>query len=36
VGRELREALGRFVEQLIGHRLQARRFLDEVAPLLAD
>jgi DNA repair protein RecO (recombination protein O) len=35
-GRELREALGRFVEQLIGHRLQARRFLDEVGPLLAD
>lgn len=29
-GRELREALGRFVEQLLGHRLQARRFLDEV------
>jgi DNA repair protein RecO (recombination protein O) len=36
VGRELREALGRFVEQLIGHRLLARRFLDEMAPLLAD
>jgi DNA repair protein RecO (recombination protein O) len=36
VGRELREALGRFVEQLLGHRLQARRFLDEIAPLLAD
>jgi len=36
VGRELREALGRFVEQLIGHRLMARRFLDEMAPLLAD
>jgi DNA repair protein RecO (recombination protein O) len=33
-GRELREALGRFVEQLLGHRLQARRFLDEVGPLL--
>jgi DNA repair protein RecO (recombination protein O) len=31
-GRELREALGRFVEQLLGHRLQARRFLDEVVP----
>jgi DNA repair protein RecO (recombination protein O) len=29
-GRELREALGRFLEQLLGHRLQARRFLDEV------
>jgi hypothetical protein len=24
------------VEQLLGHRLQARRFLDEVGPLLAD
>jgi len=36
VGRELRESLGRFVEQLLGHRLQARRFLDEVGPLLAD
>jgi DNA repair protein RecO (recombination protein O) len=36
VGRELREALGRFVEQLLGHRLQARRFLDEVAAQLAD
>jgi DNA repair protein RecO (recombination protein O) len=36
VGRQLREALGRFVEQLLGHRLQARRFLDEVAPLLGD
>jgi DNA repair protein RecO (recombination protein O) len=35
-GRELREALGRFVEQLLGHRLQARRFLDEVAPQLGD
>lgn len=30
-GRELREALGRFVEQQLGHRLQSRRFLDEVA-----
>jgi DNA repair protein RecO (recombination protein O) len=36
VGRELREALGRFVEQQLGHRLQARRFLDEVAPQLSD
>ncbi len=35
-GRELREALGRFVEQLLGHRLQARRFLDEVASQLGD
>ena len=36
VGRELREALGRFVEQLLGHRLQARRFLDEVVAHLAE
>jgi DNA repair protein RecO (recombination protein O) len=36
VGRELREALGRFVEQLLGHRLQARRFLDEVASFLSE
>jgi DNA repair protein RecO (recombination protein O) len=36
VGRELREALGRFVEQVLGHRLQARRFLDEVAAQLTD
>ncbi len=36
VGRELREALGRFVEQQLGHRMQARRFLDEIAPQLAD
>jgi DNA repair protein RecO (recombination protein O) len=34
IGHELREALGRFVEQLLGHRLQARRFLDEMAPFL--
>jgi len=33
VGRELRDALGRFVEHQLGHRLQARRFLDEVASL---
>jgi hypothetical protein len=33
VGRELRDALGRFLEQQLGHRLQARRFLDEVASL---
>jgi DNA repair protein RecO (recombination protein O) len=32
--REAREALGRFLEHLIGHRLQARRFLDEVAHAL--
>jgi len=35
-GRELREALGRFIEQLLGHPLQARRFLDEVAAHLAE
>jgi DNA repair protein RecO (recombination protein O) len=32
--RESREALGRFLEHLLGHRLQSRRFLDEVGPLL--
>jgi DNA repair protein RecO (recombination protein O) len=36
VGRELREALGRFVEQQLGHRLQARRFLDEVVAHLSE
>jgi DNA repair protein RecO (recombination protein O) len=33
--RESREVLGRFLEHLLGHRLQARRFLDEVGPFLA-
>jgi len=32
--RESRELLGRFLDHLLGHRLQARRFLDEVGPLL--
>jgi DNA repair protein RecO (recombination protein O) len=34
--REAREALGRFLEHLVGHRLQARRFLDEVGHALGD
>jgi DNA repair protein RecO (recombination protein O) len=34
-GREAREALTRFVEQLLGKRLASRKFLDEVGPLLA-
>ena len=34
-GREAREALTRFVEYLVGRRLQSRKFLDEVGPLLA-
>jgi DNA repair protein RecO (recombination protein O) len=33
-GREARDALTRFVEFHLGRRLQARRFLDEVGPLL--
>jgi len=32
--RESRELLGRFLEHLVGHRLQARRFLDEVGSSL--
>ena len=32
--RESRELLGRFLEHLVGHRLQARRFLDEVGSAL--
>jgi len=35
-GRETREILGLVLEQLVGHRLQARRFLDEIGPLLAE
>ncbi|HEY6098609.1 MAG TPA: DNA repair protein RecO [Anaeromyxobacter sp.] len=35
-GREARDALTAFLEHHLGKRLQARRFLDEVAPLLAD
>ncbi len=34
-GRESREALERFLTHLLGHRLKARRFLDEVGPLLS-
>src|SRR5512145_1660215 len=34
-GREAREALSRFVEQLLGRRLASRKFLDDVGPLLA-
>jgi len=33
---ESRALLGRFLEHLIGHRLQARRFLDEVGPVLGS
>jgi DNA repair protein RecO (recombination protein O) len=33
-GREARDALGAFVEHHLGRRLQARRFLDEVGPML--
>jgi DNA repair protein RecO (recombination protein O) len=35
-GRESREALERFLTHTIGHRLQARRFLDEVGHLLGE
>jgi DNA repair protein RecO (recombination protein O) len=34
--RESREVLGRFIEHLLGHRLKARRFLDEVGHLLSE
>jgi len=34
-GRESREALERFLTHLLGHRLHARDFLDEVGPLLS-
>jgi DNA repair protein RecO (recombination protein O) len=34
VGREVREALGAFVTHHLGHTLAARRFLDEVGPML--
>ena len=36
VGRECQEALERFLDHTLGHRLQARRFLDEVGPLLSE
>jgi DNA repair protein RecO (recombination protein O) len=35
-GREVREALTRFVEYQLGRRLQARRFLDEIGPMLGE
>jgi DNA repair protein RecO (recombination protein O) len=35
-GRELREALTRFVEHHLGRRLAARRFLDELGPMLGE
>jgi DNA repair protein RecO (recombination protein O) len=35
-GREARDALGAFVEHHLGRRLAARRFLDEIGPLLGD
>jgi DNA repair protein RecO (recombination protein O) len=34
-GREAREALERFLAHVLGRRLNARRFLDEVGPLLS-
>jgi DNA repair protein RecO (recombination protein O) len=34
IGREVRDALAVFVEHHLGRRLAARRFLDEVGPLL--
>jgi len=36
VGREMREALTAFIEHQLGRRLQARRFLDEVGPMLGE
>ncbi|BDG06216.1 DNA repair protein RecO [Anaeromyxobacter oryzae] len=36
VGREARAALSAFVEHHLGRRLAARRFLDEIGPLLGD
>jgi DNA repair protein RecO (recombination protein O) len=35
-GREVREALTSFIEHHLGRRLAARRFLDEVGPLLVE
>jgi DNA repair protein RecO (recombination protein O) len=34
--RESREALGRFLEHVVGHRLRTRVFLDEVGSMLGD
>jgi DNA repair protein RecO (recombination protein O) len=36
IGREARDALGAFIEHHLGRRLAARRFLDEVGPLLGE
>lgn len=35
-GREGRDLLGRFIEHQLGRRLNARRFLDDVAPMLGS
>jgi DNA repair protein RecO (recombination protein O) len=35
-GREARDALGAFLEHHLGHRLAARRFLEEVGPQLGE
>jgi DNA repair protein RecO (recombination protein O) len=35
-GREARDALAAFIEHHLGHRLAARRFLDEVAGMLGE
>ena len=35
-GREARDALAAFIEHHLGHRLAARRFLDEVASVLGE
>jgi DNA repair protein RecO (recombination protein O) len=34
LGAELKDALSRFIEHHLGHRLASRKFLDEVGPLL--
>ncbi|HSD18614.1 MAG TPA: DNA repair protein RecO [Anaeromyxobacter sp.] len=36
IGREARDALSAFIEHHLGRRLAARRFLEEVGPLLGD
>src|SRR6266511_1536570 len=36
IGREARDALGAFIEHHLGHRLQARRFLEEVGSMLGE
>jgi DNA repair protein RecO (recombination protein O) len=35
-GREARDALGAFIEHHLGHRLAARRFLDEMGSMLGE